>query len=211
MPNAATETVDRVTARRDRTRAAILDASWELAAESGLDALSLREIGTRVGMRAPSLYSYFPSKAAILDALFAQGYRAFTAQIDALEEGLDQGETGRDRMSALLRGWLRFCQAHPARYRLMFTSAVPGWQPSPEAYTASLTSYERMRRYLVPAGVTAPADLDLATALGAGLIAQQMANDPNGDRWLRLVDDVVDMFVHHLASRGTGRPTKETR
>jgi hypothetical protein len=68
-----------------------------------------------------------------------------------------------------------------------------------------------MRRYLAPAGVTEPADLDLATALSAGLIAQQMANDPDGDRWLRLVDDVVDMFVHHLASRGTRRPTKETR
>jgi len=39
------------------------------------------------------------------------------------------------------------------------------------------------------------------TALSAGIVAQQMANDPEGDRWLRRVDDVVDMFLLHLAAR----------
>ncbi len=32
----------------------------------------------------------------------------------------------------------------------------------------------------------------------AGLAAQQTANDPGGDRWLRLIDDAVDMYLDHV-------------
>jgi hypothetical protein len=40
--------------------------------------------------------------------------------------------------------------------------------------------------------------LDLWTALTSGLVWQQIANEPGGDRWARLVDDVVDMFLAHV-------------
>jgi AcrR family transcriptional regulator len=39
-----------------------------------LAALTLREVATRVGMRAPSLYSHFASKHAIDDAMFGQAW-----------------------------------------------------------------------------------------------------------------------------------------
>ncbi len=191
----------RVQARRARTRRAVLDSAWRLASGSGLDALSLREIAANVGMRAPSLYSYFPNKAAILDALFVDGYRALDARIAEVAEALPAKASPRQRLAQLLRAWVGFCQADPARYQLLFTSAVPGWQPSADAYAASLASYALLCDYLALAGITEPDDVDLCTALSAGLIAQQMANDPHGDRWLRRVDDVVDMFLQHQSSR----------
>ncbi len=43
--------------------------------------------------------------------------------------------------------------------------------------------------------VTKPEAIDLWTALTSGLANQQVANDPGGDRWLRLVDDAVSMFL----------------
>ena len=33
-----------------------------------------------------------------------------------------------------------------------------------------------------------------------GLVDQQIANDPGGDRWIRLIDEVVAMFLAHCAS-----------
>jgi hypothetical protein len=30
-----------------------------------------------------------------------------------------------------------------------------------------------------------------------GLVDQQISNDPGGDRWIRLIDDVVVMFLAH--------------
>lgn len=191
----------RVEVRRAQTARGILDAAWQLSAQSGLEALSLREIAASVGMRAPSLYSYFPSKAAILDALFADGYGQLDELTASVLRALPARASARQRLVELQRAWIGFCQADPARYRLMFTVAVPGWQPSEAAYAASLASYEGLCDYLALAGITDPDDVDLCTALSAGLVAQQMSNDPDGDRWSRRVDDVVDMFLQHTASR----------
>jgi AcrR family transcriptional regulator len=191
----------RVEARRARTTRAILDAAWQLSAESGLESLSLREIGASVGMRAPSLYGYFSSKAAILDALFADGYARLTEETLAAVAELPPRAPARRRLGQLLHTWIRFCQNDPARYRLMFTMVVPGWEPSESAYAASLAYSELLGGQLALAGITDPDDLDLATAIGAGLVAQQMANDPDGDRWSRRVDDAVDMLLRHTASR----------
>jgi len=191
----------RVEARRAQTRREILDSAWRLATESGLEALSLREIAASLSMQAPSLYSYFPSKAAILDALFIDGYRALDDVLATVEQALSTRASARQRLVEILRAWIGFCQADQARYRLLFTNAVPGWAPSPDAYNASLANYQHLCAQLALAGVTDPDDIDLCTALSAGLAAQQMANDPDGDRWSRRIDDVVDMFLQHTASR----------
>src|SRR4051812_30011310 len=58
--------VDRVARRRDATRREILEAAWALIREDGWAGLTLRAVGARVGMRAPSLYTHFDSKLAIV-------------------------------------------------------------------------------------------------------------------------------------------------
>ena len=72
-----TPTRDRRAERREATRAEILEAAWELVREHGVAGLSLRDVGQKVGMRAQSLYSYFDSKDALYDALFAEGFRQY--------------------------------------------------------------------------------------------------------------------------------------
>ena len=59
---------DRRAERYAATRREILDAAWDLVRAGGLGSLAMRELGARVGMRAQSLYAYFPSKFAIYDA-----------------------------------------------------------------------------------------------------------------------------------------------
>jgi len=191
----------RVEARRAATVRAILDGAWQLSARSGLESLSLRELAACVGMQAPSLYSYFPSKAAILDALFADGNHRLSDVLLSVHETLPANSSPRRRLVELLSAWIGFCQADPARYQLMFTMAVPGWQPSETAYATSLDNYQRLCDHLALAGVTDPDDVDLCTALSAGLVAQQMSNDLHGDRWSRRVAEVVDMFLLHTATR----------
>jgi hypothetical protein len=48
-------------------------------------------------------------------------------------------------------------------------------------------------------GATDPADVDLYTALIAGLVAQQNSNEPGGDRWTRQLDRVIDMYLAEVA------------
>jgi hypothetical protein len=64
--------------------------------------------------------------------------------------------------------------------------------PSPDSRRLlnQLADYtERAAKIL---GFTYLAAIDILTALSSGMANQQLANDPGGDRWVRLVDDVVD-------------------
>lgn len=191
-PGSATD----VRARRHaRTRSEILDAAWRRAEQHGLGNLSLRDLAQDVGMRAPSLYTYFPSKAAIFDAMFAEGYTQLDAVVASIRvDPQDLHAT----LTAAMVAYLDFCKASVPRYQLMFTRVVADWEPSPQAYAISVASYRRMASALATLGIAGERALDLWTALTAGLAAQQLANDPGGDRWVRLAADAADMFVHHV-------------
>ena len=191
---------DRRAERREATTAEILDAAQELIREHGVAGLALRDLGQQVGMRAQSLYSYFDSKDAIYDALFAEGCREFLHRLCQLER------TGNARVDlrAATRMYIDFCREDPARYQLLFQRTIPGFEPSPKAYAPSVESLEITRQLLVEAGGTEPRDLDLFTGLVTGLIDQQISNDPSGDRWYRLLDEALDMYFAHIDARKKG-------
>jgi AcrR family transcriptional regulator len=196
-----TPTRDRRAERREATRAEILEAAQELMREQGVAGLSLRDLGQKVGMRAQSLYSYFDSKEAIYDALFAEGFRQY---LDLRRAVPSTGDPRAD-FRAVCRLFLDFCLEDPARYQLLFQRTIPGFTPSPESYAPSVEGLELTRQLLVDAGADDPADLDLFTALTTGLIDQQISNDPGGDRWYRLLDEALDMFFAHIDARDKGK------
>ena len=187
-------TAEALERRRSRTREEILDAAWDLCREQGLAQLSLRELAARVGMRAPSLYSYFDSKDAIYDAMFAQGQRDLAERMAFLP---DDGVTRAD----FLRGaqaFFDFCTEDPARYQLLFQRVLPDFVPSDESYALAVENLELTARHLRSVGVTDPRHLDLWTAVLTGLTDQQISNDPGGDRWSRLLEEAVDVFCDHV-------------
>src|SRR4051794_19800762 len=61
--------------RKERTRAAILDAALELSADGGLGSLSLRSVAKKVGIVPTAFYRHFASVdelgLALLDESFA--------------------------------------------------------------------------------------------------------------------------------------------
>jgi AcrR family transcriptional regulator len=186
---------DRRAERHEATRAEILDAAWDLARTEGLAGLSLRDLARKVGMQAPSLYSYFDSKHAIYDAMFAQGSRAFLerqAQLAVTGDSLGDLQAG-------VRAFVEFCTEDPVRYQLLFQRTVPGFRPSAESFAISIEGLEAMRHRLAGMGFDDPEALDLLTAIGTGLTDQQISNDPGGDRWSRLVDEAVEMFFNHVS------------
>ncbi|HEX3900037.1 MAG TPA: TetR/AcrR family transcriptional regulator, partial [Mycobacteriales bacterium] len=186
---------DRRAERHSATRAEILEAAWALARSEGLAGISLRDLATAVGMQPPSLYSYFDSKNAIYDAMFRQGYEEMQSR-----DELFTTTPGAAAMKERVRGFLAFCTADPARYQLMFQRTLPGFTPSPDSYAISVRSLDRLNISLAADGVSRAADRDLFTALLSGLADQQIANDPGGDRWLRLVDSAVDMYLGHVGA-----------
>jgi AcrR family transcriptional regulator len=195
---------DRRAERRAATRAEILDTAWKLAREEGLAALSLRDIARNVGMQAPSLYSYFDSKHAIFDAMFAIGARDFAV-------GQTQVPVTGDVLTDLKSGmhfFVQFCTDDPVRYQLMFQRTIPGFEPSPESFAISIEGLGIVRQRLAGMGFTDPETLDLLTAIGTGLTDQQISNDPGGYRWVRLVDEAMEMFFDHVSKPKQKRTRK---
>jgi AcrR family transcriptional regulator len=187
-------TRDRKSERRAATRAEILQAAWAIATERGLSELTLREVGFRIGMRGPSLYSYFDSKNAIYDAMFAQAWTECRDGLDALGS---MPRSPRAAVKTLARAFFDFAAADLARHQLMNQRTIPGFVPSPEAYAPAVEVLERARGYLAACGVDRSDHFDLYTALVGGLVDAQQANDPGGDRWSQLVDQAMDMFADH--------------
>lgn len=203
---------DRQAERREATREEILEHAWALSREHGLTGLSLRELAGRVGLKAPSLYSYFDSKLAIYDAMFAQGCRAFAEEEESLVppevDAADHASVSR-YVGWMLRVFVDFCTADPVRHQLLYQRTIPGFEPSPESFALSVASHQHAVEMLEDLGLDGAGTIDLLTAIGSGLASQQLANDPGGDRWARLAEEAGAMFVAHVRARDaapTARP-----
>jgi AcrR family transcriptional regulator len=183
----------------------ILDAAWETAHQNGLAGLTLREVADRVGMQPPSLYSHFASKNALYDAMFEQAWRSLLDEIPGWVEQLPTEPRARLIKDAEL--YFDFAVADLARHQLMDTKIIPNFEPSPQAYAASLEAYSTMSTYLP---ISDQDDIDIYTALIAGLGAQQLANDPGGQRWRRLIPRVINMFADDLGLPPIAESTPES-
>ena len=181
--------------RRDAARRKIIDAAWTVAHEQGLAALTLREVAARVGIRAPSLYSHFESKHAIYDAMFGESWTGFLE----LSRGVTLPDSPRAALRVVAHTFFDFATADLARHQLMNQRIIPGFTPSAASYAPAVAALTEPVERLRALGVDpSEADIDLYTALLAGLVDQQWANDPGGSRWARLLDRAVDMYADNL-------------
>jgi hypothetical protein len=104
-------------------------------------------------------------------------------------------------MVADARRWVEFCTSDVARYQLLFQRPIPGFEPSPESYEPAVRALDLTREYLALNGVRDPRHFDTWTAVMTGLVDQQISNDPGGDRWTRLIEDVVRMLLAHTSEK----------
>jgi len=201
------EPVDDARARRRRRRRAdardeILEAAWEIADAEGIGAVALSEVARRVGMRAPSLYNYFPSKSAIVDAMFHQGAEEFRT---TMTEPFDA--RGRQAMvRALAFRFLDFALARPARFELLFHRPVPGFFPTEAAYTPALEADAVVSERLVEAGLGDPTVQAYCRASITGIANMQIANQLDPQLNIEMVDVAVDAVLAMADRRRRAQP-----
>ena len=175
-----------------------MDAAWEVVRRHGVSGLSMRDLAAQAGITTPTVYAYFDSKNAIFDAMFA---RAATEFADFLD-GPYESEDPRGVLTEGTRRFVEFCTTDVARYQLLFQRTIPGFEPTPDAYAPSVRALDGTRARLARNGITDPRHVDMWTAWATGLVDQQLSNDPGGDRWVRLIDDFVEMFFRYCRPSG---------
>jgi AcrR family transcriptional regulator len=189
--------------RREAKLSAIVFEAWRLARRDGLAAISLRDLAEAVGLRQPSLYVYFASKAELFDAMFADGYRQMLEFIGARSYDAEP----RTALAEFVTDCVRFSSQDVDRHQLLFQRTIPGFEPSPGSFDLALEFYSIARRLGEAAGIRTQDEMDILSALVNGLAHQQIANDPGGERWVRLAGPVVEMFLADVDRR---RQTPET-
>lgn len=92
----------------------IVVAARELLEDSGVDRLSMRSLGERLGIKAPSLYKHFPSKEALEATLISIG---FEEQAELFQAALDNSP---EPLTAMADAYRAYAKRNPQLYRLMF-------------------------------------------------------------------------------------------
>ena len=210
MSLVAQERPDRRQVRRAQTIDEIVQVAIDVMGEQGAAGLSLGEVARRIGIRPPSLYVYFPSKSAVYDAVFAQGWEDVLATISAQPEP-DATTDAQDYLLNHANHFVRWTMEHPVHAQLMVWRTVPGYEPSAAAYEPALAimaltsrRLEALQRLGLLASTAASEELVGAwVTLIGGVVTQQLANAPKQTfqegTWSRLLPALTSMFTAHYA------------
>ncbi|MER6579959.1 TetR/AcrR family transcriptional regulator [Nonomuraea sp. NPDC001023] len=98
----------------------IVAAARELVEEGGAEALTMRALAARLGIRAPSLYKHFPDKSAVEAELIAIALGELAAALERAEH-----DSGGGGLAVLGRAYRAYALGHPHLYRLMSAGALP--------------------------------------------------------------------------------------
>jgi AcrR family transcriptional regulator len=101
-------------------RHALVDEALRVLQSDGPEALTLRELGRRLGVTHAAPYAHFADKAALLLEVAEAGFDRLAA---ALTSARDAGGTPRAALEAMGHAYVGFARSSPHLYRLMFADA----------------------------------------------------------------------------------------
>ena len=96
---------------------ALLEEALRTIQTEGVDHLTLRTVGEKLGVSRTALYRHFSDKQALLAAVGREGFRMLRL---ALTDAWDQHGRGREGFEAMGMAYVNFAVTHPAHYRVMF-------------------------------------------------------------------------------------------
>lgn len=105
------------------TRDEIKQIAWEQMRQQGTAAISLRGIARQMGMTAPAIYRYFPSREDIITALLIDAYSNFAA---AMEQAAQQPTLSvQEHLLAIGLAYRTWAIEQHIQYELIFGNPIP--------------------------------------------------------------------------------------
>ncbi len=122
---------------------AIKDSAWKQIAEFGAPALNLRAIARDLGIAAPSIYNYFPSRDNLVTTLIVDAYNSLAGAQEATLEA-NASASLSDKLFSLGIAYRDWATKFPQRYQLIFGTPIPNYHAPDDVTVAAAT------RALVP-------------------------------------------------------------
>jgi AcrR family transcriptional regulator len=183
-------------------RAALLAQAEATLRVSGVDGLSLRELAREVGVSHGAPRRHFDDKAALLEALVAEGFHRLGSELAAAAE--PDGRTFDVVLKDVAVTYVRFAADNPAlvdlmsgsRYLAHASDALVRARDLSFAPVRSLVEAAQSTGYLAPGDVRRIGTLMFATLHGLATMANNKMIDPLDDQ---LISDAVDSLLTGLA------------
>jgi AcrR family transcriptional regulator len=122
-------------------RAALVEEGLKRLKDGPADGLSLREMARNVGVSATAVYRHFPDKAALLDALSAEGDAQMAV---AFEKAMAREKPGLAAFNAMGRAYVHFALKNPSLFRLMMTADSKSSLPDSRGRSMLVKTIEEM-------------------------------------------------------------------
>jgi AcrR family transcriptional regulator len=182
-----------------RNRKRLIDAAKSAFSEIGAD-VSLEEIARRAGVGIGTLYRHFPSRQAVLEAVYRQGIEQLVEAGPRLLETLGAGEA--------LHRWMHLFVDYIATKRLIASSlAVAASGPPSELYASSAELIRRAISKLVKRAVASGdirKDVDPSDLLRAMVGVSYGYSD---EGWEASARRLIDILMDGLRRAGTDSPS----
>jgi AcrR family transcriptional regulator len=127
-------------------RRALIDQALATIDKLGGEGLTLRAVGTALGVSRTALYRHFADKQALMAAVAREGFRLLRL---ALVEAWERHGRGRAGFEAMGEAYLRFAVSHPSHYRAMFGRFVESGARDPELVEEANTAFQALVDALV--------------------------------------------------------------
>lgn len=122
---------------------ALADEALRIIHSAGLSAVSLRELGKRLGVSRSAAYRHYADKEALLAALAQRGFEALSRTM-ADEARRRAAASAKSYLDALAFGYVRFAREEPAYFRLIF-GRVGFEREHPALRTAGETAFATLK------------------------------------------------------------------
>jgi AcrR family transcriptional regulator len=103
----------------------IVEAARAILELEGRDALTMRRVADRLGIRAPSLYKHVVSKEELEALLIAEAFRGLGAALRGALDALAPRVGRRRALAAIAEAYRSWALAHPHLYRLSTEGELP--------------------------------------------------------------------------------------
>lgn len=120
-------------------RRALIEEAVRTIGKEGVEGLTLREVGSRLGVSRTALYRHFSDKSTLLAAVAREGFIRFGQD---LQDAWNSGPGTRRGLELMGVAYVRFAVAHPSHYRVMFGDFRHLSDKDPDLQTAAAASFD---------------------------------------------------------------------
>lgn len=174
MSQATTPQQPKKRPRRDLMEGEIVAGAAKVFEEKGIGSATLQDVADHLGIGRPSLYHYFPSKAALLKRLIDDLITSTEGALERAAVGDDGAANAPERLRRVLVALLEPIAEFPSRFRIMWSPEATPDKETVERVADTRRSFRALVQSIIEEGVRAGefrnVDPRVATFMALGAI-----------------------------------------